>query len=283
MTSTTSPSRVAFVTGASSGIGASTAQRLRGDGFVVYAGARRMERMSELEAAGIRVLPLDVTDESSMSAAMARVLSDEGRIDVLVNNAGYGAYGAFEDVPLDEARRQIEVNLFGLARLTQLALPTMRAQRTGTIVNVSSMGGKITTPLGSWYHASKFAVEGLSDALRVELAPFGIRVVVIEPGAIATEWGGIARDSALATSAEGPYRELVEAAAATLAEADRPENASAPAVVADAIARAAASRRPKTRYVVGANARPAIFARRILSDRAFDAVMRRVFRIPRTL
>ena len=283
MTASPSAARVALVTGASSGIGAATAESLRADGFVVYAGARRVDRMSPLEASGIRPRALDVTDDSSMTAVVDRILADEGRIDVLVNNAGYGAYGAFEEIPLDDARRQLDVNVFGLARLTQLVLPAMRAQRSGTIVNVSSMGGKITTPLGSWYHARKFDVEGMSDALRVELAPFGIRVVVIEPGAIATEWGGIARDSALATSAEGPYRALLEAAAPVLAEADRPENASPPRVVADAITHAATSRRPRARYVVGANARPAILARRILSDRAFDAVMRRTFRVPKEL
>lgn len=272
---------VALVTGASSGIGAATAERLRAHGFVVYAGARRVDRMSGLAAAGIDVVSLDVTDDASMTGVVERILAECGRIDLLVNNAGYGAYGAFEEIPQADARAQMEVNLFGLARLTQLVLPAMRAQRTGTIVNVSSMGGKITTPLGSWYHASKFAVEGLSDALRLELEPFGIRVVVIEPGAIATEWGTIARESALATSAEGPYAVLIAAAAQRLAEADG--GASSPDVVASAILRAATSRRPKTRYVVGAGARPAVLARRVLGDRAFDAVIRRVFRLPRAL
>lgn len=272
---------VALVTGASSGIGAATAQRLRARGFAVYAGARRVDRMSGLAAAGVEVVPLDVTDDESMTGVVGRIVAEHGRIDTLVNNAGYGAYGAFEEIPLADARAQVEVNLFGLARLTQLVLPTMRAQRSGTIVNVSSMGGKITTPLGSWYHASKFAVEGLSDALRLELEPFGIRVVVIEPGAIATEWGAIARESAIATSAEGPYSVLIAAAAQRLAEADGA--ASPPEVVASAILRAATARRPKTRYVVGAGARPAVLARRVLGDRAFDAVIRRVFRLPRAL
>jgi short-subunit dehydrogenase len=273
----------ALVTGASSGIGAAAALRLAELGFVVYAGARRVERMSELAAAGIRVVSLDVTDDASMSSVVDGILQEQGRVDVLVNNAGYGAYGAFEEIPLADARAQMEVNVFGLARLTQLVLPRMRAQRSGTIVNISSMGGKITTPLGSWYHASKFAVEGMSDALRLELEPFGIRVVVVEPGAIATEWGGIARESALATSADGPYATLIAAAAQRLAEADAPGNASDPSVVADAIGRAATARRPRTRYVVGAGARPAIAARRVLGDRAFDAVIRRVFRLPHTM
>jgi NAD(P)-dependent dehydrogenase (short-subunit alcohol dehydrogenase family) len=275
--------KVAIVTGGSSGIGEATARRLADEGFVVYAGARRVDRMAGLAARGIHAVPLDVTADESMQDLVDRVLTEHGRIDVLVNNAGYGAYGAFEEIPLADARRQFDVNLFGLARLTQLILPAMRAQRSGTIVNISSMGGKITTPLGSWYHASKFAVEGLSDSLRVELAGFGIRVVVVEPGAIATEWGGIARDSALAASADGPYRLLVENATATLADADRPENASPPSVVADAIAAAVTARRPRTRYVVGKHARSAILGRRLLGDRGFDRVITRMFRVPRTL
>jgi NAD(P)-dependent dehydrogenase (short-subunit alcohol dehydrogenase family) len=275
--------KVAIVTGGSSGIGEATARRLADEGFVVYAGARRVDRMAGLAARGIHAVALDVTAEDSMQDLVDRVLTEHGRIDVLVNNAGYGAYGAFEEIPLADARRQFDVNLFGLARLTQLVLPAMRAQRSGTIVNISSMGGKITTPLGSWYHASKFAVEGLSDSLRVELAGFGIRVVVVEPGAIATEWGGIARDSALAASADGPYRLLVENATATLADADRPENASPPSVVADAIAAAVTARRPRTRYVVGKHARSAILGRRLLGDRGFDRVITRMFRVPRTL
>jgi NAD(P)-dependent dehydrogenase (short-subunit alcohol dehydrogenase family) len=283
MSSLRSGKRVALVTGASSGIGEATAERLHADGLVVYAGARRVERMSRLEAAGIHPLPLDVTDDASASAAVTRILDEQGRIDVVVNNAGYGSYGAVEDVPLDEARRQFEVNVFGLARVTRLVLPAMRERRSGMIVNVSSMGGKITTPLGAWYHASKFAVEGLSDALRVEVGGFGIHVVVIEPGAIATEWTGIAREAALAVSSEGPYAPIAEAAERVLADAEKPENSSPPSVVAGAIARAVASRRPRTRYVVGEGARTAVYGRRILSDRAFDAVIRRRFGLPREL
>jgi NAD(P)-dependent dehydrogenase (short-subunit alcohol dehydrogenase family) len=274
---------VALVTGASSGIGAATAIRLADAGFLVYAGARRVDRMAPLAARGIRTVALDVVDDASMTGFVDRVVAETGRIDVLVNNAGYGAYGAFEEVPPSEARRQLDVNVFGLARLIQLVLPTMRAQRSGTIVNISSIGGRITTPLGSWYHASKFAVEGLSDALRVELAGFGIRVVVIEPGAIATEWGGIARDSAFAASADGPYRELVVNALATLASVDGEQSASPPTVVADAVVKAATARRPRTRYAVGRSARTAIVGRRLLGDRAFDRVVRTMFRVPRTL
>ncbi|WP_438353096.1 oxidoreductase [Microbacterium sp. CJ88] len=268
---------VAIVTGASSGIGAATALRLAADGYDVHAGARRVDRMAALAERGIRVHALDLTDDASMKSLVEEVLGEHGRIDALVNNAGYGAYGAFEEVPLAEARRQIEVNLFGLARLTQLVVPTMRAQRRGTIVNVSSIGGKITTPLGSWYHASKFAVEGLSDALRLELGGFGVRVVVIEPGAIATEWGGIARDSAIAASADGPYGRMVTSAMATLAGSESTGRASSPEVVADAISRAVRARRPRTRYAVGSGARPILLVRRIASDRMFDRLVARAF------
>ena len=179
--------KTAFVTGASAGIGEATARALLAAGYRVFAGARRLDRMAGLAAAGATLLKLDLTDDVSIVAAVNTIKNEAGRIDVLVNNAGYGSYGALEDVPLDEARRQFEVNVFGLARLCQLVLPTMRAQKSGKIVNVTSIGGKIWEPLGAWYHATKFAVEGMSDCLRMELAPFGVDVIVIEPGAIKTE------------------------------------------------------------------------------------------------
>ncbi len=267
--------RVAIVTGASSGIGEATARRLGEHGFTVYAAARRIERMAGLSDSGIRLLRLDVTDDESVVACVQRVIGEAGRVDVLVNNAGYGSYGALEDVPMDEARRQVEVNLFGLARLTQLVLPHMRDQRSGCIVNVSSMGGKIYEPLGSWYHATKFAVEGLSDSLRLELAPFGIHVVVIEPGAIKTEWGTIAANSLLATSGETAYRDQASRQARLLSSG---RLMSSPEVVAEEIVKAVSSSRPRTRYVVGAGARPLLLARRLLPDRAFDALLMFVFR-----
>lgn len=268
-------SPVAIVTGASSGIGNVTARRLSSLGWTVYAGARRMERMAPLAEAGIHVMALDVTDDGSTVTCVERVLAESGRVDVLVNNAGYGSYGALEDVSIEEARRQVEVNLFGLARLTQLVLPHMRAQRSGTIVNVSSMGGKMYEPLGSWYHATKFAVEGLSDSLRLEVAPFGIHVVVVEPGAIKTEWGTIAANSLLDTSGETAYADQALRQARLLSSA---RLGSSPDVVAKAIVRAVSTSRPRTRYVVGAGARPLLLARRLLPDRAFDALLMAVFR-----
>ena len=202
--------RVAFVTGASSGIGEATAHRLLADGFRVFAGARRLDRMEKLAAQGATPLALDLTDDASIVAAIDAIRTQAGRLDVLVNNAGYGSYGALEDVPLAEARRQFEVNVFGLSRLCQLTLPMMRAQKYGRIVNVTSIGGKMWEPMGSWYHATKFAVEGLSDCLRVEVRPFGIDVIVIEPGAIQTEWAGIAADGLRQASGSGAYAALAE-------------------------------------------------------------------------
>ncbi len=273
-------SKVALVTGASSGIGEATARRLQEAGYVVYAAARRRERMKALSESGILPVGADVTDDDSLVALVDQVMGGSGRIDVLVNNAGYGSYGALEDMPMAEARRQVDVNLFGLARLTQLVLPHMRAQHRGTIVNISSMGGKMYEPLGSWYHATKFAVEGLSDCLRLELAPFGIQVVVIEPGAIRSEWGGQAADSVLRVSGHGPYAAQAARSAAVLTPGrGRAGLASSPEVVAAAVVRAVTVRRPKTRYVVGAGARPILAARRVLPDRAFDRVMALVYRI----
>ncbi len=265
--------KIALITGASSGIGEAIVADLLKKNYIVYAGARRLERMNGLKAKGARLLSLDLTEDTSMTAAVAQILSEQGRVDALVNNAGYGAYGALEDMSLDEARRQVEVNLFGLARLTQLILPTMRAQRSGRIVNISSIGGKIHEPMGAWYHATKFAVEGLSDCLRMELAPFGIDVVVVQPGAIKTEWSGIARASLLEVSGSGPYAKQAHMTAALLAGADR-GNGSPPELVARAVTRSLLATRPKTRYVIGGGAKPLIAMRWLLSDRGFDSLMR---------
>jgi NAD(P)-dependent dehydrogenase (short-subunit alcohol dehydrogenase family) len=268
----------ALITGASSGIGEATALQLAELGYTVYAAARRVDRMSDLVDRGIRTRPVDVTDDASMVALVEAVIADTGRIDVLVNNAGYGLYGSLEDVPIEEARRQFEVNLFGLARLTQLVLPQMRAQREGYIVNISSMGGKIWEPLGSWYHASKFAVEGLSDSLRVEVAEFGIKVVIIEPGTIRSEWSGIAADNLEATSASTPYARQARLVGAGLRAADRLPIAAGPEVVAEVIAKAVQSPRPRTRYPAGGGARGILLAERILPDRGFDRLIKLSYR-----
>ena len=265
--------KVVLISGASSGIGKATALKLLGDGHIVYGAARRVDQMNDLVEKGATVLPLDVTDEDSIGAAVAVVLAQQGRIDVVVNNAGYAIYGAVEEIPLAEARRQFEVNLFGLAALTRQTLPSMRARRTGTIINVSSMGGKMYTPLGAWYHATKHALEGWSDCLRLELKPFGIDVVIIEPGIIATEFGDVMLQPMLDRSAGGPYASF----AAKVAKATRSSygegGGSPPSVIARLISKAIAARRPKTRYVAGKLARPLMFLRKYLGDRMFDRIV----------
>lgn len=275
-------SKAALVTGASSGIGGSTARKLSSIGYTVYGAARRTDRLQELASDGIIPLGMDVTDGQSMQEGVARIIADAGRIDVLVNNEGYGSYGAVEDVDMDEARRQFEVNVFGAMNLTRLVLPHMRAQKSGTIVNITSMGGKIYTPLGGWYHGTKFALEALSDCLRLEVAPFGINVVVIEPGGIATEWGGIAAANLEKTSGSGPYKAQAEAVGKSLRSEANANRNSPPSVISDAIAKAVTARRPKTRYAVGFGARPLIAAGAVLSDRQFDALISRATGVPRS-
>lgn len=269
---------VVLLTGASSGIGYDVAPLLVRYGYTVYGAARRVEKIEELASEGVKALSLDVTDEASMEAAVQQIIDAEGRIDVLINNAGYGSYGAIEDVPIDEARRQFEVNLFGLARLTQLVLPHMRARGSGRILNISSMAGRITSPLGAWYHATKYALEAFSDALRMEVEEFGIDVVIIEPGGIKTPWGFIAADHLEESSRNGVYAEQAQRVAANMRKLYSPSsNLSEPTVISNAILRALEARRPKTRYLVGFGAKPSVFLHTVLPDRLFDKVARRIF------
>ena len=269
--------KVALVTGGSSGIGEKTALRLRDAGFTTYAVARRVDRMAGLESAGVHTFAMDLTDEASMVGGIERIVAEQGRIDVLVNNAGYGSYGAVEDVPIDEARRQFEVNLFGLARLVQLVTPHMRAQGSGRIINISSIGAVIYEPFGAWYHATKFAVDGFSDSLRVELKPFGIDVVIVRPAGIITEWNEIARTSLVEQSQGGVYAKSAVKAAAAMESVDNPRLSSGPDVVAKAITRAATARRPRTGYATGKGASSVMTMRRLLPDRGFDAIMTRMY------
>jgi NAD(P)-dependent dehydrogenase (short-subunit alcohol dehydrogenase family) len=266
---------VALVTGASSGMGKDFALRLLAEGYAVYGAARRVERMADLASAGCAVIALDVTDDASMVAAVDRIVGEQGRIDVLINNAGYGQFGALEDVPMDEARRQLETNLIGPARLIQLCLPHMRAQRYGRIFNISSIGGKFAGPLGGWYHASKFALEGYSDSLRYEVSRFGIAVIVIEPGGIESEWSSIAGEEADRYSGQGIYADLVvnfRKVQTRLAKSPPPK------VISDLIVKGLRARRPATRYHGGKLARPLLFLRRVLSDRMLDALIQSAYR-----
>jgi len=272
--------KIALVTGGSSGIGEATALKLQALGYTTYAVARRVQRMEHLTSSGVRPLAMDVTDDESMQSGIKQILAEEGHIDVLVNNAGYGSYGALEDVPLSEARNQFEVNVFGAARLIQLVLPHMREQHGGTIINVTSMGGKIYTPFGAWYHATKFALEALSDCLRMEVRPFGINVVMIEPGGIQTEWVDIAADKLRTVSGSGPYARQAGGVAETLSSEASGRRLSPPGLIADTIGRAVIARRPRTRYAVGYGARPLIFMHSVLPNRWFDAFIRRATGVP---
>ncbi|MGH2762651.1 MAG: oxidoreductase [Thermoleophilaceae bacterium] len=267
-------SKAVLITGCSTGIGRATAERLARGGMTVYATARRLESIDDLERAGCRTLPLDVTDEESMAAAVAAVEQAEGAVGALVNNAGYSQSGAVETVGLDDARRQFETNVFGLLRMCQLVLPEMRRQGHGRIVNVSSMGGKLTFPGGGLYHATKHAVEAISDAMRFEVAGFGVQVSVIEPGLIKTSFPETSVGSV--PHEDGPYAEFNSAvAAATTGAYSGPMSrlGAGPEAVAAAIEKALTAKRPRTRYKVTASAHLLMAQRRLLPDRAWDAVV----------
>ena len=266
--------KVVLITGASSGIGESAAILFHNSGFKVYGAARRVEKMKNLEEKGISTISLDITKEKSVVNCVNTILEKEGSIDVLVNNAGYGSYGAVEDVPLEEARHQFEVNIFGLARLTQLVLPKMRENHFGRIINISSMGGKVYTPFGAWYHATKHALEGWSDSLRFETKPFGIDVVIIEPGGIKTPWGNIAAENLEKTSGKGAYSELAKKTARSMAKMYASNQLSKPEVIGKAILKAATARKPKYRYVKGYMAKPVIFIRRTFGDKIYERLLR---------
>jgi NAD(P)-dependent dehydrogenase (short-subunit alcohol dehydrogenase family) len=266
--------KTVLVTGASSGIGKATVELLIEAGATVYAAARRVERMQELGEKGALPVSMDLTDETSLRTGVQAILQRHGSIDILINNAGYGSYGAIEDVPLEEARRQFEVNIFGLARITQLVLPSMRKAGYGKIVNISSMGGKIYTRFGGWYHATKHALEGFSDCLRLETELFGIDVVIVEPGAIRSEWGTITAENLRKCSGKGVYRDAALKVADNLAKWYSSKMISEPVVVARVILKALTARKPKTRYVTGAMAGPALFFRHWLGDRIFDRLVK---------
>jgi len=268
--------KVAIVTGASSGIGYDAAILLQEHGWIVYGAARRLDRLKQLESKGIKVVQLDVTNEASMVACVNHIETQEGRIDVLVNNAGYGSYGALEEVSMDEAKRQMDVNVFGLIRMSQLVLPIMRKNHFGRIINISSMGGKVYTIFGGWYHATKFAVEALSDCMRLEVKDFGVDVVVIEPGGIKTDWGFIAADYLEETSADGVYATRAKESAQAMRKMYASKYFSDPIIIAKAILKAATVKKPKTRYLIGFGAKPSIFIRRLVPDRVFDLIARRL-------
>lgn len=263
--------KVVLLTGASSGIGRETAKLLAQNGYLVYAAARRIDRIKDLELLGIKPIFLDVADDASMIEAVQKILIIEKRIDILINNAGLGVYGALEDVTLQTARYQFEVNLFGIARLIQLVLPIMREHKYGKIVNVSSGGGKFATPYGGWYHSSKFALEGLSDSLRNEVKQFGIDVMVIEPGAVESEFSGIAINSLKENSEQSAYKDSISRIAHAYKSMGK--NNSKPIVISNLIKRAIESKRPKTRYAGGRGIKLTLVLRWLLPDKIFDKML----------
>ena len=269
-------SKAVLITGCSSGIGRATAEHLAGRGWNVYASARRVESIQDLEQKGCKVLALDVCDEDSMRAAVAAVETAEGAVGVLVNNAGYSQSGAIEETSMDQVHRQFETNVFGLVRMCQLATGGMRRQGWGRIVNISSMGGKLTFPGGGFYHATKHAVEAISDALRFELRGFGIDVVVIEPGLIKTSFGDTAAGSIAPTGEGSVYAGFNAAVAkATVGAYEGPlaRLGAGPERVARTIEKAISARRPRPRYPVTASARLILAQRRLLPDRLWDAFL----------
>lgn len=260
--------KIILITGASAGMGKETAMLLLQKGYTVYAAARRLDKMDDIRSLGARILKMDVTDDISMINCVQHIIQADGRIDVLINNAGFGFYGAVEDVPISDARYQLEVNLLGAARLCQLILPYMRAQNNGKIINVSSMGGRMSFPFGGWYHASKYALEGLSDAMRNEVKRFGIDVILIEPGGIRTEWGQIAYDNLIKESGDTVYAKPAKKMARMLQYFEL--SGSKPIVIARLILKAIEKRRPRARYTAGYMAKPMLFLKRFLSDSLFD-------------
>lgn len=268
--------KVILITGASSGIGFDAARALARQGYKVYAAARRVERMEPLREDGVVPVRMDVTDEASMRAGVDAVLEQEGRIDVLVNNAGYGYFGPVETVSMEEARRQLEVNVFGLARLSQLVLPAMREQGSGRIINVASVAGKSVLYYGGWYHVTKYSVEALSDAMRMELKPFGIDVVIIEPGLIRTDWGHIAADHLEESTVGTAYAETGGNMAKNMHYMYDLKWPAGPRVVTRALLRAVKSRRPKVRYRIGTGAGSLVFFHWLLPSRWWDAINRKM-------
>ena len=275
--------KVAIVTGASSGIGKAAAMKFLQMGYTVHAAARRLHAMKDLEAKGAIVHQVDLRNVAEITSFANNVIAASGRIDVLVNSAGYGFYGAVEEVPMTAAKEQLEVNLFAVAEMIQAVLPTMRKQRSGKIVNVSSTGGKSAMPLGGWYHASKFALEGLSDSLRGEVRPFGIDVVVVEPGGVKTEWGGIMAENLIQTSGAGPYKLMVERFTGAVGGKQVETMSATPEEIGALIARIAEIKKPKARYAAPFHAKLILFMNWLLCDKAFDWLTGKMLNLPASL
>lgn len=268
-------SKVVLITGASSGIGFETSKLLAQNGYKVYGGARRIERMDGLKQFGVVPIALDVTDQASCESAIKQIMDEEGRIDVLFNNAGYGSYGAIETVPLEEAQKQLDVNVLGMARISKLVAPIMRKQKSGRIIITSSVGGRSTTYLGGWYHVSKWAVESLGNSMRQDLAPFGIQVSIIEPGGVQTEWGAIAADHLLKAGKGTAYEEASKQVAdyyKNLFSGKKNSLVNKPENLAKLAKKIIEARKPKARYQDTFMSKMAVLMTRLMSDRFMDRI-----------
>ena len=269
--------KVILVTGASSGIGKDTALSLIKEGHIVYGAARRLEMMQDIIQAGGHAIKMDILKERNIDDVVNQIINEQNRIDILINNAGYGLWGAVETISIDEAKRQFDVNIFGLAYLTKKIIPIMRKQKSGKIINMSSMGGKVYTPFGAWYHATKYALEGWSDCLRIELKSFGIDVILIEPGVIKTEFQDVMMDSTVERSIGTPYEKKLKALEKATQEMYARGVGSPPSVITKLIIKAINSPNPKRRYVGGLFAKPMLFIKKWFGDKMYEkAIMSQI-------
>lgn len=274
----TTNKKVVLITGASAGLGKDFAHRLLDEGYEVIAVARRVESMSDLKEKGATTLKMDITQEEDIVQVVETIKNDFGRVDVLINNAGYSEQGAVETIEMDIARRQFEVNLFGLASLTKKVIPMMREQSKGKIINISSAAGKVYVYLGAWYVATKHALEGWSDSLRLELKPFGIDVVIVQPGAIKTEFNDVATNPMVERAKGTVYEEVTDMVAKTVESPEIKEGGSDPKVITDLVMKAIKAKKPKRRYVGGKYAKPLMFVRKWLGDGAFEKAIMGIYK-----
>ena len=269
--------KVILITGASSGIGKDTAISLIKHGHVVYGAARRLEMMQDIIQAGGHAIKMDILKDRNIDDVVNQIIKEQNRIDVLINNAGYGLWGAVETISIDEAKRQFDVNIFGLAYLTKKIIPLMREKKSGKIINMSSMGGKVYTPFGAWYHATKYALEGWSDCLRIELKDFGIDVILIEPGIIKTEFQDVMMDSTVERSIGTPYEKKLKALEKATQEMYARGIGSPPSTITKLIIKAINSHNPKRRYVGGLFAKPMLFIKKWFGDKMYEkAIMSQI-------
>lgn len=270
--------KVIILTGVTGGIGQEIAKLLVKEGHKVYGGARSLKKLDEVKEIGAETMPLDVTDEESVKSFVMAVKEKEGSIDALINNAGYGEYGPIETTSIDEAKKEMDVNVLGMVRMSQMVIPIMREKGKGTIINMSSMGGKFTTYMGGWYHASKYAVEALSDAMRMELSPFGIHVAIVEPAGICTDFGGIAAQNLRNSAAGTVYQNDAEVVAKGYETMFSKVSFAigSPVKVAKKVGKIVAKKKPRTRYRVGPFATTLVILRNIIPNRLFDRFMKKM-------